>query len=165
MKKCRLFVTVFLLLASGVAPSSLCAELIPFPLSEFARRSTLIIVGEVIKLEKADERPAFARGRNIYRATISIQEVIKGNVNEDRVIVDYYLFAEEPQFRMGKVFVFLFERHDRLRVFQGWYGVIPFKREAGYPDRLILGPIEIPGEAEYQRPEEFITRVRDLLAE
>lgn len=163
MKHVRVLAILLLVFAFSGEVTGAHGKLREFPLSEVVSRSTLILIGEVIKLEKTDERPVFARGENIYRATIIIEEVIKGNMNENRVIVDYFLHPEEPQFSMRKVFVFLFERHDRLRVFPGWYGLIPFGHERGYPDRPLLGPIHIPGEAKYQRPEEFITRVRHLL--
>src|SRR5438874_9735786 len=99
-----------LLVLVSVQGTLLEAKLIEFPLDEMVKRSDLIIIGEVIKLEKTDESfRMFDNSPEIYwyTAKIRVEKALKGSPETKELLIHYYLHPEEPQFKLERAIMFI----------------------------------------------------------
>src|SRR5919198_754173 len=156
IRRFRLLLMILMVCALPILP--LHAKLQNFPLAEYVHRAEFIIVGDVVKLEKT-EATAPGLGLDRYRATIEIERTIKGDPSVRQLSIDYTLYAEEPQFRMGRALLFVTRYEGRLIVVQGFMGLLPITRRyvsESKPYSYTVGPIDILNEPKSQKLDELI---------
>jgi hypothetical protein len=139
------------------------AELRVYPLSQMVEHSELILIGKVIKLERNGKTKFGAEEVDQYRASIEVDEMLKGDSGLKEVPVYFHLHPEQPQFKIGeRAVLFLIKRKDHFRVFNGIHGELPI---VDYPPgHYKVTPTSIVGEPKEQSLDDFIDKIQRLVA-
>jgi len=141
------------------------ATLVPYPLEKMVNKAELIVIGEVIRLERTNIKFKNYR-RPLNRATIQIETVLKGERGKQEVDVFYLPVVEQPDFKMGeRAIVFIYTFEDRYWVVQGMMGevIIESKLKPDLTREEVVEPFNIVGENHEQPLDEFLGKIRTLL--
>ena len=146
-----LAIVLALMLVGVTAPQ---AQVIELPLERMIERSSLIVVGRVIRVEQVPTPKSVAGSRfGEAEATIEIEQILVGNYGDKQIAITYYpRLSTESGFEVGeRAVVFI---GGRQRTVQGYAGKIPIEKENVKVQHIL-------GEAESQTLEGFIQRIKD----
>lgn len=112
----RLFQYLVLSVAVTLLATSAPASFAPLPLETMVKNAALIVIGEVVKHEKTTLTTGFMGAKEfpVYKATVVVGEVIKGDPGMKEVEVFHTLHAEDGQFRFGNRVVYFLATNPKL---------------------------------------------------
>jgi len=103
----RLFQLLVITSATAVLATSVAALLVPLRLETMVEKADVIIIGELIRHEKTNLKRHFFKATKeltVYKATVSVSEVLKGDPNLKEIEVFHTLHPEDAQLRFHNLY-------------------------------------------------------------
>lgn len=140
----------FLAIPSGLAFVS------GLPLPSMVEKADLIVVGEVVRIEKAKPMPSGVQ-RHGYNAVVELEETLKGDSGRKTIEVYYTRIPDDAHFNIGeRDVIFLKIQEEILLVLDGLNGKLEIKNE-------MVRPIFMKDEPKKQPLKNFIGKIKTLL--